>query len=263
VTTPPEITQTLLNLAEFMEHDDNVLRIRWDVLGYYAQKCHAWAKALHYKELECMEKPTSEIIEELIRINNALQQPDVAMGILTNAQQNKDIPLQEEWYEKLERWEDALASYERRSAEDPSSFELALGRMRCLHALAEWDSLFILAEEHWGLSTLDVKRKIAPLAAAAAWGLAKWERMDDYIGVLRSDSPDRAWLKAILHVHREEYAEAERQVGKARDVMVEELRTLLGESYPRAYGYVYSPASVQQAFPNQSPFIGPLFEFKC
>uniref|UniRef100_A0A8D2QGQ8 Serine/threonine-protein kinase TOR n=1 Tax=Zonotrichia albicollis TaxID=44394 RepID=A0A8D2QGQ8_ZONAL len=52
-----EVTQTLLNLAEFMEHSDKgPLPLRDDngivLLGERAAKCRAYAKALHYKELE-------------------------------------------------------------------------------------------------------------------------------------------------------------------------------------------------------------------
>ena len=47
---PPEILQILLNLAEFMEHDDKALPIDIRTLGKYAGRCHAFAKALHYKE---------------------------------------------------------------------------------------------------------------------------------------------------------------------------------------------------------------------
>lgn len=42
---PPEIHQTLLNLVEFMEHDDKPLPISISTLGEYAQRCHAYAKA--------------------------------------------------------------------------------------------------------------------------------------------------------------------------------------------------------------------------
>lgn len=45
---PPETLQILLNLAEFMEHYDKALHI----LAKYSGKCHAFAKALHYKELD-------------------------------------------------------------------------------------------------------------------------------------------------------------------------------------------------------------------
>ncbi len=48
-TIPPEIVTSLLNLAEFMEHDDKQLPLDTRTLGALAEKCHAFAKALHYK----------------------------------------------------------------------------------------------------------------------------------------------------------------------------------------------------------------------
>lgn len=167
--------QTLLNLAEFMEHDDKSLPIAPSQLGKYAQKCHAFAKALHYKELEWSSEPSTDTIEALIRINNQLQQPDVAVGILNQAQQVHNIELKEDWYEKLERWDEALEAYEKKQAEDPNNFDIKFGRMRCLHALGEWESLSVLARENWRAVSSEQRRKIAPLAAAAAWGLAQWE----------------------------------------------------------------------------------------
>ncbi|KAF4790991.1 hypothetical protein TURU_135585 [Turdus rufiventris] len=67
-----EVTQTLLNLAEFMEHSDKgPLPLRDDngivLLGERAAKCRAYAKALHYKELEFQKGPTPAILESLIR----------------------------------------------------------------------------------------------------------------------------------------------------------------------------------------------------
>ncbi|KAL7976198.1 hypothetical protein Chor_008295 [Crotalus horridus] len=67
-----EVTQTLLNLAEFMEHSDKgPLPLGDDngivLLGERAAKCRAYAKALHYKELEFQKGPTPAILESLIR----------------------------------------------------------------------------------------------------------------------------------------------------------------------------------------------------
>lgn len=234
-TLPPEITQTLLNLAEFMEHDDKVLPIPISTLGGYALKCRAYAKALHYKELEVLSNPSTTTIEELIRINNSLQQPDVSVGILIHAHAVHHLELKEEWYVELERWEDALASFERKQQEQPDSFEVTLGRMRCLHALGEWESLGELAAYNWTRGSNEVKRKIAPLAAAAAWGLAQWESMDLYISVLKHDSADRAWFRSILSIHRGQFHKAQSHINKARDLLDAELTTLVGESYNRAY----------------------------
>jgi FKBP12-rapamycin complex-associated protein len=237
-TIPPEILQTLLNLAEFMEHDDKALPIDIRTLGLYATKCHAYAKALHYKELEFISEPLTNTIEALISINNQLQQPDSAIGILTYAQKNHDVELKETWYEKLQRWEDGLLAYEKKQQEDPTSLDAITGRMRCLHNLGEWDSLSQLAHEQWKIATPDTKKHIAPLAAAAAWGIGEWDVMDEYILMMKEDSPDGAFFKAILSLHRNQYPQALKFIEKTRDLLDTELTALVGESYNRAYNIV-------------------------
>lgn len=235
---PPEILQILLNLAEFMEHDDKALPIDIRTLGLYAAKCHAYAKALHYKELEFISEPLTNTIEALISINNQLQQPDSAIGILTYAQQNHNVELKESWYEKLHRWEDGLAAYERKQLEDINSVDAMLGRMRCLHNLGEWEALAELAQERWSDASSDVKKTIAPLAAAAAWGLAQWDQLEEYSAVLKEDSPDSAFFQAILAIHRNLFPQAMKFIDKTRELLDTELSALIGESYNRAYSVV-------------------------
>ena len=236
--TPPDILQTLLNLAEFMEHDDKALPIDIRTLGAYAGKCHAFAKALHYKELEFLSEPSSNTIEALIGINNQLQQPDAAVGILSHAQQHHELELKESWYEKLGRWEDALQAYEKRTGEDKDSLETFIGKLKCYHALGEWDLLSQLAQEKWLRTDQQNRRSIAPLAAAAAWGLGQWESMDDYITYMRIESPDQAFFRAIVSLHRNQFEEAGTYITKARDLLDRELTALVGESYNRAYRWV-------------------------
>ncbi|KAK9433284.1 armadillo-type protein, partial [Lipomyces doorenjongii] len=235
---PPEILQTLLNLAEFMEHDDKALPMDIRTLGQYATRCHAYAKALHYKELEFIQEPTTPTIESLISINNQLQQNDAAVGILKHAQQHHDLQLKETWYEKLQRWEDALEAYNRREEDEPNSLDITMGKMRCLHALGEWDLLSQLAHEKWINSNNEIRRSIAPLAAAAAWGLGQWDRMAQYINVMKVESPDRSFFHAILSLHRNHFEDAAVHIVKARDLLITELAALVGESYNRAYGVV-------------------------
>ena len=143
-------------------------------LGALAEKCHAFAKALHYKELEYASSADTAV-EALISINNQLRQPEAAIGILTLAQTQlhmelkvqslsvialfdsmtwfagrphmprplcqlqrvlgecNSIILQESWYEKLNRWDEALEAYERkyRNATGTSAYvDAALGRLR-------------------------------------------------------------------------------------------------------------------------------------
>ncbi|CAH2355370.1 serine/threonine-protein kinase Tor2p [[Candida] railenensis] len=235
---PPEIHQILLNLAEFMEHDDKSLPISISTLGQYAQRCHAYAKALHYKELEFYEEPTTPTIESLISINNQLQQSDAAVGILKHAQMHHDLQLKETWYEKLQRWDDALRAYNERERLEPENIEITMGKMRCLHALGEWEQLSELAQSKWNNSSSDIKRSVAPLAAAAAWGLGQWDRMDICIKVMKTESPDKAFFNAILCLHRNNFEDASNHILKARDLLVTEITALVSESYNRAYGVV-------------------------
>ena len=69
----PEILQALLNLAEFMDHDQSGgLPIEIPVLADLALKCRAYAKALHYKEREYELNGSRECVEALININGKL-----------------------------------------------------------------------------------------------------------------------------------------------------------------------------------------------
>ncbi|KAI9726194.1 MAG: phosphatidylinositol kinase- protein kinase tor1 [Chrysothrix sp. TS-e1954] len=236
---PPEILQQLLNLAEFMEHDDKALPIDVRTLGMYAGKCHAYAKALHYKELEFNADQSPSAVEALIHINNQLQQSDAAFGILRKAQTYHDVELKETWFEKLDRWEEALESYQNKERTESYSFEVTMGRMRCLHALGEWDVLSSLAEERWARAASDGHQRIvAPLAAAAAWGLGQWERVDKYMNAMKQDTPDRYFFGAILAIHRGQFMDANQHIEHARDGLDNELSAVLGESYNRAYNVV-------------------------
>jgi FKBP12-rapamycin complex-associated protein len=56
-----------------MEHDDQKL-FNAKTLGDVAYECKAYAKALHYKEIEFYSShPSSTIISSLIDLNNLLQ----------------------------------------------------------------------------------------------------------------------------------------------------------------------------------------------
>ena len=48
-------------------------------------RCRAYAKALHYKEEEFHRSVTTDTLESLISINNKLQQPESAAGVLEYA----------------------------------------------------------------------------------------------------------------------------------------------------------------------------------
>ena len=240
VQIPPEVLQMLLNLAEFMEHDDKSLPVDIRELGRHAGRCHAFAKALHYKELEFEEEKGPNTVEALIYINNQLGQSDAAVGILRHAQKYQDFELKAGWFKKLQRWDEALHAYERQeqASMGPESSDAIMGKMRCLHALGEWEKLSNVAEAHWSLATPEYKKMIAPLAAAAAWGVGHWELMNSYIERMKAGSPDRAFFEAVLCVQRSSFDDARVHIEIARQPLDTEMSALLSESYTRAYGVV-------------------------
>jgi phosphatidylinositol kinase/protein kinase (PI-3 family) len=366
---PPEILQYLLDLAEFMEHVNTKFPMDKHKLGVMAEKCHAYAKALYYKEIEFKHKPDNlNTIESLISINNKLGLPQAANGILQAAQTKNAIQLRDSWFEKLGRWEEALDAYTKRASSD---HEGLLGRMRCLNALGEWETILIecwpyyqgqsaiasasapntpggpmslnnfssamtsvtgssmvssagglsLSSSHNNLrhsatiawqnalntnsgtaaalgtlaspsqlrphsqlhsssstlladltdmtaaaslasssgaahsqgrqlrSTLSphlqlnalppadaaLQKMLAPLACSAAWYLQDWEKLERFSEKMDSGTPDGAFYRALLHLHKDEFETAQAYVNVARQALDTELTALFSESYQRAY----------------------------
>ncbi|KAI3669407.1 hypothetical protein L6452_40642 [Arctium lappa] len=259
---PPEILATLLNLAEFMEHDEKPLPIDIRLLGALAEKCRAFAKALHYKEMEFegalskkMDANPVAVVETLIHINNQLHQHEAAVGILTYAQQRLDVQLKESWYEKLQRWDDALKAYTAKSAQASSQhliLDATLGRMRSLAALARWEELNNLCREFWTPAEPAARLEMAPMAANAAWNMGEWDQMAEYVSKLDDGDETKlrllgntaatgdggsngTFFRAVLLVRRGKYDEAREYVERARKCLATELAALVLESYERAY----------------------------
>ncbi|EPS72515.1 hypothetical protein M569_02243, partial [Genlisea aurea] len=190
--------------AEFMEHDERPLPIDIRLLGALAEKCRAFAKALHYKEMEFegaqsnrMDGNPVAVVEALIHINNQLHQHEAAVGILTYAQQHLAVQLKESWYEKLQRWDDALKAYTIKASQAPTpalTLDATLGRMRCLAALARWEELNDLCRLNWTSADHSSRLEMAPMAASAAWNMGDWEQMSDYVS--RLDDGDESKLRA-------------------------------------------------------------------
>jgi FKBP12-rapamycin complex-associated protein len=274
---PPEILQTLLNLAEFMDHDDCPLPIDIRMLGKLATDCRAFAKALNYKELEVRrtaDRPKEEGVEALIELNNKLNQPEAALGMLIYAQKNmKSVKVKASWYLELERWDDALEAYstgqDESAALEEQNYEVILGKMHCFQALGKWEELHTLARKIWdgfvtkmeimeekrqelkrtmSMATASnaeqteqvveipakVRRQISSLGMRAAWQLQEWDAIDVYVEG-ECEAVDEPFFRAVLAVHRNEFDEATQHINSARKVLAPRLASLVSESYDRAY----------------------------
>uniref|UniRef100_A0A0P4VNQ8 Serine/threonine-protein kinase TOR n=2 Tax=Scylla TaxID=6760 RepID=A0A0P4VNQ8_SCYOL len=235
----PEITQTLLNLAEFMEHcDKGPLPLELQLLGEKAMECRAYAKALHYKEEEFHKGPTSEVLEHLISINNKLGQKEAAAGLLEYARKNNrtDMKVQERWHEKLHDWDQALQAYSTKLETQPDDLALVLGQMRCLEALGEWGELYSVACDRWmGTMAEDLRAQMARVASASAWAMGEWSMMEEYSRCIPRDTNEGAFYRAVLAVHKDQHHVAQQYIDTARDLLDTELTAMVGESYQRAY----------------------------
>ncbi|PLB50852.1 phosphatidylinositol 3 and 4-kinase family protein [Aspergillus steynii IBT 23096] len=239
-TAPHEIVSTLLNLAEFMDRTDKVLPIRTQELSYHAMKSHAYAKALRYEELHFDEEQNMQTLETLMAINNNLQQPDSAHGILRTSHELGNSGTQENWLENLHYWKTALTSYEQRekarpSTEDEEDWSITLGKIRCLHALQDWQALSGISEEKWSHASLEHQRAIAPLAVTAAWRLKNWDLIQTLLHGIKPGTADRSFFGAVLAVHHDEFDIAAVHISEAQKRLDPELTVMLDESYGRSY----------------------------
>lgn len=235
VGAPAELTQSLLDLAEYMEHLEKALPISVSVLGSVAMKSHAFAKALYYREEEFKCSPTTATLESLVSINSHIQNQDGAVGILSYSQRKFGITLTESWYEKLQRWDEALVAYEKRMTQDPSSKEAFLGALRCRFALGDWDELNKQASARWESFDNNVQKSAASLACASTWAVNDFDGLDQFVQVLPESTSDGSFFRAISAIHKQDYTAALKMIETTRSTMDTELTALIGESYGRAY----------------------------
>ncbi|KAJ2325469.1 phosphatidylinositol kinase- protein kinase tor1, partial [Coemansia sp. RSA 2673] len=147
---PPDVLQTILSLAGYMERDEKQIQIDLKLLGEYADRCHALAKELHYKEAEWMLEKSYETIEKLIELNQNLDLHDSAVGMLNHVRSEQpDIRESVEWYRRLQRWDDALAIYQRQEVEEGPSYDNTNGQLRCMFEMSDWDTLLSAYKIIW------------------------------------------------------------------------------------------------------------------
>ena len=264
-STPEEILQELLALAEYMERHDFPLPISARTLGDIASSCAAFSKALHYREvyfhsLNNTQRPSGnaklvDALLPLVSIHNSLKQPEAALGVLHLAQYRHGLQVKLSWLEKLGRWQDALQIYERSHLTEPRSGEFVLGRLRCLAALSEWPQLSRVSEQIWGIISAKQQVEAAPLVATARWHCQQWPQMADSTKLIAPTTYEGSFYRAVLSIHAERFEEAQRWVDSARTALHPQLRSLASESYDRAH------ASLVQA--QQLAETEELIEYKC
>ena len=162
---PSDILLVFLNLAEFMEHDVNALPIEPHVLAGLAEKSLAFAKALHYRELEFQTSPASSF-ESLININKKLNMYDGAMGVLCKVQKmnahKEEGRLKEDMLMSLEKWTEALEVNEKKLEVAPFNKVAMMNKIKCLTNLGRWEeALDILTQRADYLAVSNNSKKVS------------------------------------------------------------------------------------------------------
>lgn len=73
--------------------------------------------------------------------------------------------------------------------------------------------------------------------------------MERYVQAIPVDTQDGAFYRAVLEVHRNQYASAQKLIDTARDLLDTEITAMASESYQRAYGamvYVQMLAELEE-----------------
>ena len=259
-STPTEILQALLALAEYMERHDRQLPMNTRTLGDIATRCQAFSKALHYREIEFHTHTSAQgsprLVEALVSLHNSLQQPEAALGVLEEARTRHGLQVKLSWLEKLGRWQDALHVYERSSfdhddrrrpsgglgahapphAEGSRGGEFAMGRMRCLSALSEWQQLARVSEHVWPQLSARQQLEVAPVLAAVRWHCQHYSAMATLTALLDPKTYEGGFYRAVLAVHAGRFDEAQAAIDAARGALHPQLAAHGVESYARVHG---------------------------
>eukprot|EP00767_Chilomastix_cuspidata_P001783 gnl/Chilomastix_cuspidata/1912.p1 GENE.gnl/Chilomastix_cuspidata/1912~~gnl/Chilomastix_cuspidata/1912.p1 ORF type:complete len:2721 (-),score=739.59 gnl/Chilomastix_cuspidata/1912:140-8302(-) len=269
---PVEDLQVILNLIEFLEHDTKLAEslsvFPSTLLAELSEKCNAFAKALHYREI-CYKRDPRSSIEHLIRINKQLGQSEAAHGILLHVQTNfgSDIKLSEQCFEQLNQWDEALRCYDQNTA--PGEESVLLGKLRCLSALGKYKEMVALINYALGeppsehetpriaspRSSSDFSLQVSSVASSqigehrhsgitsqlAVFGAEAALSMRDralffrYWYHLSNASMDGAYYLAVGEILKRNFHRAQKHITTAYEHLDPRLVTLLSESYSRAY----------------------------
>ena len=255
-TTPTEILLTILNLSEFIEREENNIEfIEFDKLGEVAGRCNAYAKELYYTENDYKNNHNINSFESLITLYYELNLPESAMGILKMSQKrNKNIK-EGDWYLKLHKWKEGLELIKQKRNKDKYNKDLIKGNAQCLEGLSDWESILVLGDEvetqvKDGNINKDTIIQMSPLLAKASLNLNEWDNLKHYITLIQpgddEEEYEKNFFQAVVAIKQKQYKEAQLYIDIARDIIDDKIKTLLSESYERAYKILLSNEHLYQ-----------------
>lgn len=242
--TPPEILLTILNLAEFIEREENHIEfINFEKLGQVADVCKAYAKALYYVENDFRNNNDFSSLEKLITLYYDLELPESAIGILKMAKINNKFINEEDWYLKLHQWKESLDVIKSKPITNNGKIDLEITKRSfiCLDGLSDWESLLSLGDVVEKSENLneEIVTKMSPALAKASFNLGEWEKLKHFSDKIKPEEDievyEKNFFDAVIAIKSSDYQSALSYIETARNAIDDKIKTLLSESYQRAY----------------------------
>lgn len=229
-----ELVQRILNLAEFIEHDEQELFVDFKTLAALAQKCRSYSKALRYYELAYQHQPSTAIIDALADVCSQLQLEDASVGILEHGERVHGTKLRQGWDVNVQRPE-SLMKFAEAEVKTVLDEEAIYGLLKCKYALEDWQEIHSIANERWPDFSSSLKILTAPIVATSSWMLCKWSDIDHYAKFISPDSTEKGFFKVIAKIHKGDWNVALKCIDSARDSLIVESLSSFHESDSRTY----------------------------
>lgn len=112
-----------------------------------------------------------------------------------------------------------------------------------------------MAWDRWNSANEPVRRLMAPLATSAAITIGAWDRAEKYVESLPENDHEGGFYRAIIDLHKGNYADALTKVAKSRVMLAANLSPLSSEGYARAYPVNISVLSNDSKFTTMLGFV--------
>ena len=70
------------------------------------------------------------------------------------------------------------------------------------------EKLFKLSSEYWESADEEIKKSMSRMSAAAAWGLGRWDTMEQYVQMIQEDTVEGSFYRAVTAVQQNSFQEA-------------------------------------------------------
>ena len=257
--TPRNISLIILNLIEFINKEENeeIDIDDFEQFGNTAYACQAYAKALFYVENDYIKNDSTDDLIKLINLYINLGLSESALGIYSLAQMKSknsfnNLLTKKNLHIKLHQWKKAKQEIEElqkkeeetKSEKDPT---LLVKKAVCLDGLSDWESLLSIDNDLLKLEDgqkelnkdEEMHINIPLILSKAALNLGEWDKLKEYNSKIKiideEDVYEENFFNAIIAVKEEEYDKAKKFIELARESLDEKIKSLLNESYERAY----------------------------